>query len=417
MSGNGLMVNAAMRANAVAMNDRGAVGDVPPTATLLASPPNAAVGTEEAITMLLQMSSQMSEQQMRLGKAGIDVADKRRADVEARRKEALDRAAEAARQAQEQQNDGGLFSFVTDNIGAVGLVGLCTFNWGLVAADITAHKTGLADTRTDLLDGGAASFGGPLGYLALQGARNLAPEHVTQAGVAGALLGGPMGYALVRAAEKLVPGEYQAAIEEHTAVKDDDVRLANKVALMVALAAIAATSVVLSGGTSTPAVVALVGIGISTGTQIAAETGLLNEVVGEKAAVYVALGGAITGAALTLGGSIVSLTSAGDAIAKAAAAKKIINGLNGARAIAEGAHDIKQGVDALERADRRHDADIATIDAEEQKQVLARIEKLVETILDDLKDAHESAQRSAETLQESLQTKNQTMLRAGAMKV
>jgi hypothetical protein len=418
----GGMVQAALRTHAApAVNGASASGDIPATSMLLAAPPAGAVGTEEAITMLLQMSSQMSEQQLRLGKAGIDVADKRREDAAARREEALDRAAEAARQAQEKQDDGGVFSFVTDNVGAVGLLGLCTFNWGLVAADIAAHKTELADDRTDFLDGGAAVFGGPLAYLAMEGARKLAPEEVTQTRVAGALLGGPMGYALVRAAEKLVPGEYEAMLEQNSAVKDEDVRLANKIALMVALAAVAAASVVLSGGTSTPAVVALVGIGISTGTQIAAETGLLEEVVGEKAAVYVALGGAITGAALTLGGSVWSLASAADTTAqvtaKAAAAKRIIAGLNGARGIAEGTHHAKQGFDALERAERRHDADLANVDAEEQKQVLARIEKIVESILEDLKEAHDAAQRSTETLQESLQTKNQTMLRAGAMKV
>jgi hypothetical protein len=411
-----MTVNAYALVNGVPITASG-TGSVPTTSALLAPPSSGAVGSEEAITMLLQMSSQMSEQQMRIGKAGIDVADKQRADAAGRRKEALDRAAEAAKQAQENADDGGLFSFVTDNVGAVGLLGLCTFNWGLVAADVTAHQTGLADDRTDLLDGGAAVFGGPLAYLALQGARSLAPDEMSQTRVAGGLLGGPMGYALLRAAEKLAPSDYEALVDDKAALKDDDVRLANKIALMTALAAVAATSVVLSGGTTTPALVALIGIGISTTTQIAAQTGLLKEVVGEKAAVYVALGGAITGAALTLGGSIASWTSAGDAAAKLATAKRVVSGFNGARAITEGAYDVKQGAEALERADRRHEADLANVGAEEQKHVLARIEKLVESILDDLKEAHQSAQRSTETLQESLQTKNQTMLQAGAIKV
>lgn len=387
------------------------------TSGLLPPPPaNGEVGSEEAVTMLLQMSSQMSEQQMRLGKSGVELANKRRDDAGNRRKEALDRAADAARQAHEKEDGGGMFDFVTDNIGVVGLVGLCTFQWGLVAADITAHQTDLADKSTNLVELGAALYGGPLAYLAMEGAKEIAPEAMSQMRVAGAIAGGGMGYALMAAVEKLAP-DCQKVLEDKTAVKDDDLRVANKVALVVALAAVAATCTVLSCGTTTPALVALVGIGISTTTQVAAETGALKEMVGEKAAVYVALTGAVVGAAMTLGAGAASWASAANTASKLAVAKQVVSSVNGARMAAEGVYDVKRGMNALERAEHQHDADLANVDAEDQKHVLARIEKIVDAILEDLQEARESTQRSTETLQETLQTKNQTMLQAGAIKV
>ncbi len=388
------------------------------TFTLLPAPASAQPDVGDAITQLLQVSSQISEQQMLLGKGQVDAAEGQRKVASARRKEALDRAIEAARKAREAQKDsGGFFSFVTDNIGLTGLVGLATFNIGLVAADITAHKTGLADNSTNLLDLGAAAFGGPLGYLAAQGAKELAPD-VAQTSVAAMLLGGPMGLALERAAEKMVPDDFEKDLDKITTIKDDDVRFANKIALMVAMTAVAATTTVLTGGTSAPAVVALVGIGISTTTQIAAETGALKEVFGQKAAVYVSLGGAITGAALTLGGSVWSVFAGASKVTELSkTTKDVICALDAAKAITEGVSTTLDGVRALEAAEYQHDADIAKTDAQEQRNVLQRIEKIIDDILEDLKEAKESADRAAETLQSSLQVKNQTLLQAGSMKV
>lgn len=394
------------------------------TSPLLPPPASGQPDIGDAITQLLQASSQISEQQMLLGKSQVQMADGQRKIAAARRKEALDRAIEAARKAREaQKHRGGFFSFVTDNIGLTGLIGIATFNVGLVAADIAAHKTGLADTSTNLFDLGAAVFGGPLGYLAAQGAKELAPD-IAQTSMAALLLGGPMGLALERAAEKIVPDDFEKDLDQITTIKDDDVRLANKIALMVATAAVAATSTVLTGGTSAPAIVALVGIGISTTTQIAAETGALKEIFGEKAAVYVALGGAITGAALTVGGSVWSVFSSPSGImalkdgAKAAkTAKQIVSGFNAAKSIYDGVTTTMDGLRSLEAAEWQHDADLAKVDAQEQRNVLKRIEKIIDDILEDLKEAKESADRAAETLQAAAQTKNQTMLQAGAMKV
>jgi hypothetical protein len=260
----------------------------------------------------------------------------------------------------------------------------------------------------------------------MEGLKKFAPDELGgQAGMTAALLGGPMGFALERAVDKMMPSDLEKKVEDLATVKDDDVRMANKIALMVAMAAVAATSVVLSGGTSTPAIVALVGIGISTTTQIAAETGALKEVFGEKTAMWVALGGAVTGAALTLGGSLWSaagaVKSAGSALSMADKAKTVakatVMAANAGKSIAEGTAQVMAGVRELERADLQHDADLANTDAEEMRHVLKRIEKVIDDILEDLKEAKDSAQRSAELLNSTLQTHNQTLLQAASIKV
>ncbi len=380
------------------------------TTTLLPTP-NAGVDMSDAVTQLLTMSSRLSDQQMVTGKAQVQTAAAAREHASELRKEALARAVEAARKAREAQDNEGPFTFITDRLGVTGLIGLATFNWGLVAADMSAHEAGVAP-NTGAIDLGAAVFGGPLAYLAVRGAEELAPEGLGQTAAAATLLGGPLGLALERAAAKLAPGELEK-LDHLASIKDDDVRVANKVALTIALAALATTSTVLTGGTSAPAIVALVGIGISTTTQIAAQTGVLQKIAGEKAAGYIALGGAITGAVLTLGTSGYSLFSAAKSTTAIA---KTIRALDAAQQITTGTHALVSGVRLLEAVDHQHDADLANVDAEAQRHALQRIEKMIDGILDDLREAKDSAQRSAETLHQTLKTHDQTLLQAGSMK-
>ncbi|MBX3202234.1 MAG: hypothetical protein KF894_29155 [Labilithrix sp.] len=389
--------------------------------SLLPTPAAETIDVGDAITQLLKVSSQLSEHQMQLGKSQVDANLAQRKAAGERRKEALDRAIEAAKKAREASSSSSPFSFITDNIGLTGLIGIATFNWGLVAADVAAHRAELTGNSTNMLDVGATLYGGPFMYLAAQGAKKLAPEELGQRGVAAAVLGGPMGLALERAAEKIIPDDFEKRLEELTSVEDDDVRLANKIALMVAMAAVAGTCTVLSGGTTAPALVALVGIGISTATQVAAETGALKEIFGEKAATYIALGGAITGATLTLGGSIWSIASAASAASNVAKLDKTLRTtlrvVEGAKTITEGVSTTVDGFRELERAEHQRDADLANVDAEHQRHLLKRIEMVVDSILEDIQEAKESAQRATETLQATLQTHNQTALQAGSMKV
>src|SRR5262249_7191713 len=158
-----------------------------------------------------------------------------------------------------------------------------------------------------------------------------------------------------------------------------------------------------SGGTSTPAIVALVGIGISCATQVCSETGALEAAFGEKAAGYIALGGAITGAALTLGGSIwsaASTLSSTEDLLQARDPVKVVAGVaNGVEKTAEGVATTVEGVQALHQADYQHDADVANVDAKHQKNVMDRIERIITSILDDLREAKKSADQATEILQ------------------
>jgi hypothetical protein len=390
---------------------------------VLASPPTVSdqdVG--DAITQLYKMSSNLADQQMQLGKTDSVAAQAQRDAAAAQRKEALDRAVAAARKAREAAESGGPLSFVTKNIGLTGLVGLVTCNFSLVAADVTAHRTGVAGRSTGVGDLGIALGGSPLLYFAEKGLNKVAPDAVNSNAVVATMLGGPVGYAVERAASKMVPGDFEKKLDDISAVKDDDVRVANKIALTGVLIAAAATTSVLTAGTGTPGMIALIGIGISTTTQVASETGALQKVVGEKAAAYVAIGGTVVGAALTLGGSIGSAVSSastassatGSSVQKAKDAAQLIQG---AHSVVDGTETIVDGVNDLRAARYQHAADGQTVRAQAERNTIDRIEKVIDGIIDDLQEAQHSAQRASETLQDTLQTHNQTLLRAGTMKV
>jgi hypothetical protein len=375
--------------NAVSLPSIGAPMGLPhakggPTAALplLAPPPDGNVDIGDAVTALLQVTSQLSQQQMLVGKSQVEVADGQRRAAAEQRKEAFARAVEAARKAREAAEDsGGFLSCITDHLGLEGLVGLVTGDFALVVTDFAAHETGLAGKSTNMLDLGATALAGPAGYL------------------------------LERGAMKILPADFEKSVNDLGSIKDDDVRVANKIAAMVAMAVAAAAATVFSFGTAAPAFIAVVGIGISTATQIANQTGALREVVGAKAAGWVALGGAITGAALSLGASATSISSGIDTATSAADA------LNAVKSVGEGTDAVVSGLRALDCAKYQHRVDLADADGQEARNAIKRIETMVDGLLDDLRDAKDSAQRATETLQATLQTYNQTMLQAGAMKV
>lgn len=388
-----------------------AVATNAPGAVLLPAPNAATPDAGQAIERLLQLSSALGDAQMKTGLAQANgAAQARKAASEARR-EAIERAVEAARKAQEERESGGLLDSITDNIGLVGLIGIVTFRPDIVLADVAAHRAGLADGGTEVVDLGALAAGGPLALVAEQAFAKLAPEWLRPEDVASFALAGPMGTVVMRGVEKMVPEDFARDVSELTTVKDDDVRVANKIALTAALTAAAVTGTVLSGGATSATVVALIGIGLSTTTQLAASTGLLREAFGEKAAMWISIGASIAGAALTLGGSLAGTAQTASALGRAGAL------ISAGVSVVRGTDDVMTGVHELRAADHQLDHDLASADAEEQKHVLARIEKLVDSILADLREAKEAQQRTSEILQGALQTNQQTQLAACAMKV
>lgn len=408
----------------------GSGGTVAPTAgdapSLLPPPAPAAPGDiGDAVTQLMQLSSELSQQQTEMGRTDADIAASRREAAANKRKEAINKALDAARKAREAANDKGFFASITDNIGLTGLVGLVTFNPALVAADYAAHRAGLTNGGTNMFDLGTALAGSPLLFLAEQSMKKIAPEAMSSGAFAATMAGGPIGYALEQAVSKLTPDNLAKSLAEVSTIKDDDVRVANKWAFMAAMTAAAATTTVLSGGTGAPAIVALIGMGISTTTQLAAETGLLQAVVGDKAAIWVAAGGAIVGAALSLGASVANIASSASGLASTAEGAAKISGEAGATlqgfqagaAIVEGAADIESGIRGLEVAGYQKEAEHANADAVGARNVLKRIEVIIDGILDDLNEVRDSSKRATETLNQTLQINSQTLLQAGSMKV
>jgi hypothetical protein len=399
-----------------------AAAPAPATASnggLLLPAPAESTDIGDAVMQLLKMSSQLSDQQMQIGKSRVDAAEQQRKVAAEHRREAIDRAIEAARKAREAaEDDGGLFSCITKDLGLAGVIGLVTFQWELVGADIASHESGISDGGTNALEAAAYLEAGPLGFLAEQLATKLSPVEIQQCEVAAGVLAGPIGIALERALSKTSLGDAEKNVDRATTVREDDIQLAKKIALIVAMAAVAAGTTVLTGGTSAPAVIALVGIGISTATQICAETGALKQVFGDELAGKIAIGGMIAGTALTLGGSIGSIVGGVGGLAGASKQLQTAAALaNSAKSIVEGVGGTVEGLKALDRADYQHDADLANIDATQQKHLMERLQRLVDSILDDLEEAKKSADKATEILQGTLQTRNQTMLQAASLKV
>jgi len=362
---------------------RAAAGPVGATLALLPAP-SSTLDLGGALVEIMKLSAAISEAQTKGSMANAESAGAARKEASEKRMQAINDAIEAARKAQEARSSGGLFDFVTDNLGPAALVGLVTGTAYIVAADAVAHAVGLEDTKLDLAD--AAGLGlmmaGPVGLLAYSG------------------------QLLVK---RLGPEELRQALDHGPTISDNDTKLANKLALTVIQAQLAIAATIASGGTAAPAIVATVGIGISTTTQLLQESGVLEKVF-KSDAKWVALGGSIAGAALTVGGAIAAGPQLLENIKNLGqAATTIKSGL-------EAGHDIGQGINNLRAADFQHDADNAHIEATKQKQVLAMVERMVGDIIDDMKSLKESAQKTSELVQGAMQTNNQTMLLAGTMK-
>ncbi len=355
-----------------------AAGGAPPP-LLPASDASEHLDVGSALSQLMVLTSAINEAQMKGNQAQATLAGNARRDATEKRIKAMEAAIEAAKKAAEEQSSGGFFDIITDNIGVTGLVGLVTGQFYLVAQDVAAHKAGVAGDSFDLAD-------------------------------ATALYAGPLALALEQGAKKALPEDLAKSIEDLGAVKDDDVRLANKLALMIVMAQAAVAATVASGGTSAPAIVGLVGIGISTTTQVLQETGALKAVLGDKAA-YFAMGATILGAGLTLGSSFAMAGNSATEVTRVMAV------VDRAKTVAQSVHGINQGVHNLIAADYQHDADNFKIESKVQKNAMEAMERIIDAVIDDAKAAKDSAQRTTEILQGTMQNANQAMLTAGSMRV
>lgn len=349
----------------------------PETNSLLPSP-DASVGPEAGLAAIYFMMSKQRDTQLASRRADFasKQIDRRVADAE--RKHATQEAIDAA-------NDKSFFQSISDNIGIAGVVGLATFNYALVAADIALHESGVIDNlEIDVVDVGAA------------GAAACGRWDVLIADV------------LVRKLE-LGPEEARELLEkvgipkDAPGISDEDVKPVAEDLLRINLMVAGAAASVLSAGSMTALVVAMIGLAITYGGKLVAETELLDPMLGEGASKKVGLGmecaGIITSACAGFAGSGAGVL--GSAATKAAkAASYTINGGNAAL----------NGADGVRQAFTQRKIDDAQITAEKARAALSRLEKLCEFIIDGMKETQQSYQRAQNSIQSAINAISETQL-------
>jgi hypothetical protein len=336
-------------------------GAGPAPALLAAAAEPTVPEVQNALAQLYEVIAQLREQQAKHGKSEVDVATAAR-DIEAtRQKEALDRARAAA-------EEGGVFDWIAKDIGLAGAVGLVTFNYPLVAADIAAHELGLfehVEEKIDLVDVAAVATG---------------RWEVVAADV------------LVRKTD-LAPADLRKLLEkcgvpsDAPSISKEDIEPIAKDVLLANLLVLSTAATVLSCGTTGALVVALLGVAISMGGAKLAEEKALDPLLGDGTSKWVGLGMQIYGTAA----ACMSGFAGGAAILPA-------SGARGA-AIAHGITAGARGGDQIVTAVNERARDEANIEAEGARHGVARLERLIEQITDAIEEVYDSHRKAAETLQ------------------
>ena len=356
---------------------------VPPTSTnpVSAMPDPELDPTQDALARLLVALTGMQKEQTNVATTQVGVARSERQLEQTRRQNELAAAERAAR----AKAKGGIFGWLKKDIGVLGVVGLATFNYGLVAADIALHKTGVVkDVKLDVAD--AFVFANAW----------IKPELV----VADILL------------RKLdaTPHQIKDALDEiglgesTPGISDQDVKpIVDKMVTINLMVAGAAASV-LTAGSTTALVIALVAAAMSAGAFASGEAG------GPE---WLTMSLAIGGAATSLGGGIASGVSAmkvaGDAsrIAAANAAAGVVTATNGAIG----------GIDTMIAASHQKDVDDHTINAEEAKNAIARLEHMLDELIDTLKEGKDAQKRITEGVNQLLDTYDNSLINTAAIRV
>jgi hypothetical protein len=350
---------------------------------LLPAPTVSAASADDALAQIMKMSSALGESTMRTQRGKVERTAVARKEAADKRLQALNEAVLAAKKAAEERSKGGLFDFITDNIGVAGLVGFVTGQPWLIAQDLLAHRTGLQDSKADLTDLGA-----------------LIPALTESLG--------PLSTAVLmtgqQAVKKAAGDEFQRALDDVYAIEDQDVRVANKLALSLTMTKLTLAATVASGGTSGPALVSLVGTGISAAAQLSHETGLTKAIF-KSDADAVTMGLTVAGAVLSLQGGIGSAVSATKGVATGVAA-----GVSVAQGALHAGDAVVRAYHAGVAAGYQRDADFKQIGAKSQEQLLDAFERLVDNLLDDVREAKQSADKTAQLVQSCMQTQQQTMM-------
>ncbi len=322
-----------------------------------------------AMAGLYMIMSQLRDAQSAQSMARVDSAKLGREIAERQHEEAMKRAREAAEK-------GGLFDWLSKDIGLAGVVGLVTFNYALVAADITARKVDLVDNlKVDVIDVGAVATG---------------RYDVLAADI------------LLRKTE-LAPKEARELLEkcglpkDAPGISDEDVRPIARKVLMANLFIVSCAATVLSAGTTTGVCIALAGLAISMAGSQVAEHKVLDGVFGKGSSKWIGLGLQIYGAA----------ASGMSGLAKGAA---IGAGAKAAAAVSQGAVTSLRAADKMAIAVHEKERDDANVDAESARMQLARLERVIDQLIDAIKEVSECSRRTGEALQGAISAADQSQL-------
>jgi hypothetical protein len=278
--------------------------------------------------------------------------------------------------AEEEAKDGGIFNKITNRIGLLGIVGLATFNYALVAADVGLHASGLVkDLKLDVVDGGCAVLAQTHPEILIADVLlrklDVAPEAVKKT-----LDDMHLGTS--------VPG-----------ISDEDVKPIVKTAVELNLLVAGAAASVLSAGTTTALVVALIAVALSTSAFVAEKC---------DAPPWLTLGLQIGGAALSLGGGFVSNTGSalGRSASELAAARAVGGGIN---AVNGGL----SGTDTVIHSIADHEVDEANRNAQAVRNQLARLQRLLDDLIDRISEMQDSHKRASDCVRQALDTHGQTL--------
>lgn len=333
--------------------------------------------TSDAMTALYK--SLVGVGGMRMNDAMIRLDDARLAHDAA-----VTHAQDAAKKAQDEANDGGFFDLITKNMGVASVIGLCTFRYDMVAADILAHQaSNVTNVHYDAVDLAAMANGPAALAVSLLRKSEISPE----------LVRGNVG---------------------PTLISDADVETYKKDALVANLAVVGAACSVLTAGSTTAFWVAAVGASIALSGQVLSRTEALDGMLGDGCSRKLGFGMQIGGA---LFGGGASFASAGAGAAVSAATTTAVKGATATTAALRGAAGVVNGTTTAVKATDTISTAVQAKEVEEAKVELKRADfgvdaerAVVDSMVRGVIDARKAVERTLEIVQGAMETAQATNL-------
>ncbi len=374
-------------------------------------PPAAAPSENEAkdaLAELYRVLSASNNDEMRSARETIKQNDKLHV---AARQEHIAAVAHARALAEEQKEAAkGPMDWVTDDIGVMGVAGLCTFNYPLVIADVAVHKLGLVENlKIDAVDA-ACAFAMQYGHPELLVA-DLVVRHPE-------ILPGELHDKIASVAS------FGKSLDAAPSLSDQDVKPYSKQILAANLVVASAAVTVCTLGAASPlaTTLAIAAIACSVAAYAAENVDPVREQMedklGKETTGHVVLGLQISSAVLGLASGGFAIASAGKATAETTSrAGTAMQWVKIGASVGKGTLEVEGAVRSYHVAELQRDIDQAHVDMKAARYRMQSLERAVETVIDGLKDAHESGKRSLETLQNTIQIRDQIPVQiSGAVK-